>query len=98
MSQTRAVLVASMMLAAPAMAASPIAEVICAPSDEMSDRLTRHHGEKRQGLGFRDPDSRMELWSSEQTGDWTLVVAYASGRSCIVAMGQHWEEMLPDPA
>ena len=85
-------------LSGPVLAASPIAEVICAPSAEMSERLTRRHGVTRQGLGLRDPESRMELWSSEDTGDWTLVIAYASGQSCIVSMGQYWEDIAADPA
>ena len=34
-----------------------------------------------------------------QNGDWTMVIAYASGTSCIVAMGEHWSVLAPqDPA
>lgn len=91
-----ALFVTACAVATPVAAATPIAEVVCAPSEEMAQRLTQQHGVTRQGLGLRDPDSRMELWSSQKTGDWTLVVAYASGRSCIVAMGRYWEET--DPA
>ncbi|MEM9637104.1 MAG: hypothetical protein AAGA94_05610 [Pseudomonadota bacterium] len=40
----------------------------------------------------------MEVWTDRQ-GDWTMVVRYASGTSCIVAMGEHWTELDPhDPA
>ncbi|WP_256369249.1 hypothetical protein [Ruegeria sp. HKCCA6837] len=31
----------------------------------------------------------MEVWSN-QRGDWTMVVTYATGTSCIVAMGDNW--------
>lgn len=83
---------------APAAAESPIAEVVCAPSAEMRDRLTRDYGATLSGQGLRDSDSVMELWSSAR-GDWTLVVAYASGLRCIVAMGEAWDTIpRPDPA
>jgi hypothetical protein len=40
----------------------------------------------------------MELWSSAR-GDWTLVVSYATGLRCIVAMGEAWDSLAPpDPA
>lgn len=72
------------------LAGSPIAEIICAPTDEMRRKLTGQFGEARQGTGVQSPDQVMELWSGED-GDWTLVMTYASGRSCIVAMGEHWD-------
>ncbi|WP_085792113.1 hypothetical protein [Roseivivax jejudonensis] len=81
--------------AAPAPAASPIAEVVCAPKAAMTERLTRQFGAERHATGLRSPEEVMELWRAED-GDWTLVMTYASGRSCIVAMGQHWDER--DPA
>ncbi|WP_298847375.1 hypothetical protein [uncultured Ruegeria sp.] len=33
----------------------------------------------------------MEVWT-DQNGDWTMVVTYATGTSCIVAMGEHWHD------
>ncbi|WP_280138457.1 hypothetical protein [Aliiruegeria lutimaris] len=35
----------------------------------------------------------MELWAGER-GDWTLMMTCASGRSCIVAMGEHWQPII----
>lgn len=85
-------------LSAPAAAESPIAEIVCAPSAEMRDRLTRDYGATLTGTGLRDQDSVMELWSSTR-GDWTLVVSYATGLRCIVAMGEAWDSVAPpDPA
>lgn len=84
---------------APAAASSPIAEVICAPREQMVARLKQQFGEQRQGAGLRDPETMMEVWSSPDRGTWTLVMAYADGRSCIVAMGEDWADLAPpDPA
>ena len=82
--------------AIPAAVASPIAEVICAPSAELTDRLEHQFGESLRAQGLRDPETMLEVWSSDLTGRWTLVMSYASGRSCIVAMGEHWDQ-IPAP-
>ena len=68
---------------------TPIAEVICAPSEQMTNKLTRQFGETQMGRGLRGPGQIMELWT-DRHGDWTLVVRYAAGHACIVAMGEHW--------
>ncbi|MEX5727229.1 hypothetical protein Ga0609869_000582 [Rhodovulum iodosum] len=80
----------------PAQAASPIAEIVCAPRAEMETRLKHRFGAVLQGVGLRGPDEVMELWSSPRSGDWTLVMRYAGGQSCIVAMGADWVPLLPD--
>ena len=82
----------------PALAQSPIGEVICAPTDVMQTRLIRQYGTERQASGLRGPDQMMEIWTDVH-GDWTMVVRYASGTSCIVAMGEHWTDIgARDPA
>ncbi len=93
-----ALLILTMMTTGPALAGSPIAEVICAPTGEMQARLTREFGETRRGFGTRGPEQVLEVWT-DPSGDWTLVMTYASGQSCIVAMGDNWD-YLPeeDPA
>ena len=80
---------------APALATTPIAEVLCKPAGQMRDTLTQRFGSSRRATGLRGPEQMMELWSSERSGDWTLVISYADGKSCIVAMGQHLEIARP---
>ncbi len=87
-----------LMFSAPAWAGSPIAEVLCAPKDQMHKRLTLQYGGTRQATGIRNPEEIMEVWTDSQ-GDWTMVITYASGKSCIVAMGEFWQQETPrDPA
>ena len=85
---------------APALAADPIAAVICADRAEMLRRLEVEYGAVRRGGGLRGPEAVLEVWAVPSTGDWTLVQSYADGRSCIVAVGEHWEDARPgdDPA
>ncbi|MCE8007994.1 MAG: hypothetical protein HEP69_13450 [Aestuariivita sp.] len=86
------------LIARPVCAASPIAEVICEPTEVLHSKLTSQFGETRQAMGLRGREQIMEVWTDPQ-GDWTMVVTYASGTSCIVAMGEHWQTVMPqDPA
>ena len=90
-------LLAALFMAAPALASSQIAEVICDTREAMLMRMERTHGAERQGWGIRGSNALLEIWSIPLTGDRTLVQSYANGRPCIIAMGEGWE-MLVDPA
>ncbi|APX11021.1 hypothetical protein [Tateyamaria omphalii] len=78
------------LLATP-LSANPIAEILCAPSKQMQQKLEQQFRSARAASGMRSPEQMMEVWT-DQRGDWAMVVRYASGTSCIVAMGEHWEE------
>ncbi|MEO1110076.1 MAG: hypothetical protein AAFX90_19355 [Pseudomonadota bacterium] len=76
-------------LAGPAIAKNPIAEILCEPTQRLHDKLQTQFRSARIATGMRGPEQIMEVWSSDR-GDWTMVVTYATGTSCIVAMGQDW--------
>ena len=85
------------LLAGPGHAASPIADVICEPTAALYDKLSRQFGAAQAASGIRDPEQVMEVWTDAR-GDWTLVVTYATGTSCIVAMGENWDTRPQNPA
>lgn len=87
-------LIPLLVLSGPALADSPIAEVICAPRAEILARLT---GAELAGAGLRDAEAVLEVWT-RASGDWTLVQSYANGTACILAMGEAWEAVEPPPA
>ncbi|MGI3163334.1 hypothetical protein [Pseudooceanicola sp. 200-1SW] len=78
------------LLSGPALAAGPISEVVCDQTPRLEARLAGQMNQRRQAMGLRDPEQMMEVWLAP-SGDWSLVVAYATGRSCIVAMGEAWQ-------
>lgn len=85
-------------LASPAAATSPIADIICEPTARMTQKLTAQFQSERRNMGLRGPEQVVEVWTDKQ-GDWTMVITYASGQSCIVAMGEAWmETAAKDPA
>ena len=86
-------------LAAPAAAQGPFADLYCDRAEVLHQKLEQQFGEKQQGLGMHGPDAVMELWSSPTSGNWTLVKRYATGRACVVALGESWADLAPpDPA
>lgn len=85
------------LLSGPAAATSPIAEVLCDTTPKMRDKLAHQYGTRQTARGVRGPEQVMEVWTGPR-GDWTLVVTYASGKSCIVAMGDSWQDLPQDPA
>jgi hypothetical protein len=87
-------LIPVILLAGPAAAQSPIAEVICVPRAELVQRLA---GAEVSGSGLRDTETMLEVWT-KASGDWTLVQSYADGTACILAMGEAWEAAIPPPA
>lgn len=76
-------------------APDPIANLLCAPQAQMKDKLTNQFRSQRAGKGLRSPEQVMELWHDPKRGDWTLVISYATGVSCIVAMGEYWDMTEP---
>nr|WP_321362682.1 hypothetical protein [uncultured Celeribacter sp.] len=79
-------------------AQSLIGEVLCGSKAEIHAKLTRQFGAVKTGAGLRGPEAMMEIWTNPKSGDWTLVQTYVEGRSCIVAMGEYWEDLAPTEA
>lgn len=73
--------------------ASTISDLFCDDSARLERQLLTIHGAQKQGYGMRGPDALLEMWIAPSSGDWTLVQNYADGRSCIVAIGEHWEKI-----
>ena len=73
-------------LAPPAMAQS----YACLPRTALVQSLESTHGEQLTGGGLQNAAHVVEVWSSEQTGSFTVFVTRADGLACIVATGQNW--------
>lgn len=70
----------------------------CAKRPDVVDRLNSVFGESRRGVGIAANNAVMEVFASEKTGTWTIVVTNAKGISCLVASGEAYEtveDLLP---
>ncbi|WP_238366425.1 hypothetical protein [Mesobacterium pallidum] len=59
----------------------------CGPRAVIADRLEAEFGERLTATGLQDETQVMEIWTSQATGSFTVLVTGADGRSCVVATG-----------
>jgi hypothetical protein len=62
----------------------------CAPRDAIVEKLAQKYSEKLTGGGLQNANTLLEVWTSEKTGSFTVLMTHANGVSCIVASGQDW--------
>lgn len=70
----------------------------CAPRDALVERLSQRYDENRSGAGLQNSRQMLEVWSSEETGSWTVLITRADGIACIVASGTNWVDGPPTMA
>lgn len=63
----------------------------CAPRNVIVKRLMEKYGETRQSAGLTGPKVVMEMFASEETGTWTLLMTHSNGVTCFAASGKAWQ-------
>lgn len=66
------------------------AQSSCGERDRIVASLQQKHGETVTGVGLAGGAAVIELWSSPETGSWTLLMTRPDGRACLMAAGQSW--------
>ena len=72
---------------------------VCAPHAAIVERLAERYGESRQSIGLGSDNTVVEVFASNETGSWTIVVTRPGGPSCLIAAGQSFQavnEVLPN--
>ncbi len=70
----------------------------CAQRDHVIAKLQDSYAEELAFGGLqktRGRQSVMEVWTSKETGSYTVLVTHANGLSCIVAVGTDFFEAIP---
>jgi hypothetical protein len=83
----RAVTAVLCLIAAPAMAQNPN----CADRNQIVARLAKDYGETLQSVGMNGDNAVLEIYASEDTGTWTILVTRPDGVACMIAAGEMWE-------
>ncbi|WP_298860386.1 hypothetical protein [uncultured Sulfitobacter sp.] len=65
----------------------------CGPREAVVERLASGYGETRQSVGIGSNNAMVEVFASDQTGSWTILVTMPTGVTCLVASGQSFEEV-----
>jgi Rad3-related DNA helicase len=73
--------------ATPAMAQNPN----CADREQVVARLAEQYGETLQSAGMNNDNAVLEIYASEDTGTWTILVTRPDGVACLIAAGEMWE-------
>jgi hypothetical protein len=76
-------------------------QATCADRGEVVERLQTKYGETRQSLGLGRNNGVVEVYASDETGTWTILLSRPDGMACLVAAGEYFEtvaESLPELA
>ncbi|PZV34960.1 hypothetical protein [Mesorhizobium kowhaii] len=65
----------------------------CAPRPELLKQLSSRFKEAPVALGLAKNGSVIEVLTSEDGETWTIMVSQPNGPSCLVAVGEGWEEL-----
>jgi hypothetical protein len=64
---------------------------ICGERASIIERLRTKYGESLRGAGVFQGRRVVEVWASETSGSWTIVVTLPNGSTCLMASGEDWE-------
>jgi hypothetical protein len=64
----------------------------CAERSRVVQKLADKFGETLRSLGLHRDDGLVEIYSSEETGTWTILMTRPDGMTCLLAAGQRWEQ------
>ncbi len=64
----------------------------CGERDQIVSRLNDKYGEARTSRGLSHNNGMVEVYASEETGTWTILITLPSGETCLVAAGDFWED------
>ena len=64
----------------------------CADRGQVVKKLAEKFGETLKSVGLHANDAVIEVYSSERTGTWTILVTRTDGMSCLLAAGQGWQQ------
>ena len=71
------------------------AQTNCAPRDMVLTRLQASFGETLTAGGLRSQSQVLEVWASDATGTWTVLMTTADGMTCVMASGTNWHQNEP---
>ena len=65
-------------------------QMTCLDREMLIQKLETRYNESLNGAGLQGPKSILEIWSSEDSGSFTILITKPDGKSCIVASGLNW--------
>ncbi|MFQ5438085.1 MAG: hypothetical protein ACE5DK_04550 [Paracoccaceae bacterium] len=74
-------------------------QATCGQRDHLTAQLTEKYMEQLTAGGFQSASSVLEIWTSPQSGTWTMLLTRPDGVSCVVGSGTAWQmrDVMPEP-
>ena len=72
------------------------AQSACGDRNAMVEQLSRTYGEARKGAGLAGQTALFEVWTSNDTGSWTILKTSPNGIACVIAAGENWRDDMPE--
>ena len=70
-------------------------ELPCSGYDRIRRELDEEYAEEPVSLGLQSNGRLLQVFTSEETGTWTIVSMAPNGTACVVAAGDNWESLTP---
>jgi len=70
----------------------------CADRDRVVERLKAYYDESYAGGGLQkvqEDQTLVEVWASEDTGTFTVMLTTPDGQTCVLATGTDWHLVAP---
>ena len=67
------------------------AQKVCGQRAAIIAQLERKYGETRRSIGLQRGRAIVEVYASDKTGSWTILMTDTAGRSCMMATGEAFE-------
>ncbi|HEU0220928.1 MAG TPA: hypothetical protein VFR34_01775 [Paracoccaceae bacterium] len=64
---------------------------VCGERTAIVQRLQDKYGETRQSMGLQQNNGVVEIFASDESGTWTILVTMPNGTTCLVAAGEAWD-------
>ncbi len=68
------------------------ADMTCGKRTEVIGALDKGYAEKPVSMGLASNGDMIEVFAS-QTGSWTMIMTKPGGKTCLVASGEHWQDI-----
>jgi hypothetical protein len=67
------------------------AQMVCGKRADILRQLSEKYGETRRSMGLAQGQGVVELYASDETGSWTILMTNPQGVACMMAAGQAFQ-------
>lgn len=68
----------------------------CDSRDDIIGALTENYSETHRASGLQSATGLLEIWASDESGSWTILLTRPDGQTCVMASGTHWLQYAPE--